>query len=343
MTKRILIVRLSAIGDCILSVPVLNAIRRNFPTSRIGWVIERGASQLIQGHSALDDLFVVSKQTFQSPRRLWTLVAELRRWKPDTTIDLQGLTKSSIIAWLSGAKNRLGLQRDQFDGRELSCILNNRLYVPDSEHIVHRSLELLRLLGVNDTSIAYDLPEKEEDVRFAQRTIESMQIEGRFAIINVGAGWVSKVWPASRYAFVAKHIGEHWGIPSIVVWSGDQEKKWADAVVADSAGHASIAPPTTLLQLGCLIRSACLFVGSDTGPMHLSVAVGTSTVGLIGPMPIARVAPLGSQNVGLQNARLLRASDRKTDCGPMLSIDVDQVVQVCDQLLARQLAAKQAC
>ena len=343
MTKRFLIVRLSAIGDCILSVPVLNALRRNFPNSRIGWVVERSSAQLIQGHTALDDLFVVSKQTFQSPRKLWTLAAELRRWKPDTTLDLQGLTKSSLLAWLSGAKNRLGLHRGQFDGRELSCFLNNRLYMPESTHIVHRSLELLRLLAVNDSAIEYDLPEQEQDASFAARTVESMQIEGRFAIINVGAGWVSKIWPASRYASVAKHIGEHWGVPSIVVWSGDQEKVWADKVVAESAGHAMIAPNTTLPQLSSLIRSASLFVGSDTGPMHLSVALTTPTVGLIGPMPIERVGPLGSQSVAIQNTQLLTSSNRKTDCGPMLSIGTVEVIRACDQLMDRHLSAKQAC
>ncbi len=343
MAKRILIVRLSAIGDCILSVPVLNAIRRKFPDARIGWVIERASAQLIQGHSALDDLIVVSKQTFQSPRKLWTLAGKLRSWKPDTTIDLQGLTKSSLVAWLSGAKNRIGFHRDLFDGRELSCFFNNCLYLPESKHIVERSLELLRLLGVNDTSITYDLPEQENDAVFAEQTVESMQLQGRFAIINVGAGWVSKVWPSARYAQVAKHLGEHWGIPSLVVWAGEKEKQAADAVAAESQGHAFVAPSTTLSQLGSLIRCASLFVGSDTGPMHLSVAVGTPTIGLIGPMPSERVSPIGTHHVGIQNTRLLKASQRKTDCSPMLSIETNQVTNVCDQLLDRLIIAKQAC
>ena len=114
MAKRILIVRLSAIGDCILSVPVLNSIRRNFPDARVGWVIEPASSQLIRGHSALDDLFTVSKRVFKSPQELWTLVAKLRKWKPDITIDLQGLTKSSLIAWLTGAKSPSWIPSRQF-------------------------------------------------------------------------------------------------------------------------------------------------------------------------------------------------------------------------------------
>lgn len=342
MTKRILIVRLSAIGDCILSVPVLNSIRRNFPDARIGWVIERAPSQLIQDHSALDEMFIVSKRAFKSPRELLALATNLRQWKPDTTIDLQGLTKSSLIAWLSGAKSRLGFHRDKFDGRELSCFLNNRLYKPESEHLVDRGLELLRLLGVHDSKVAFDLPEQEINSSFAEQTVASLQLEGRFAIINVGAGWVSKIWPSNRYATIAKHLGEHWGMPCLVVWSGEKEKFTAEQVVAGSGGHATLSPATTLSQLGSLIRRSSLFVGSDTGPMHLSVANGTPTIGLIGPMPIARVGPYGTNNAGVQNVRLMTASARKTDCTPMLSISSEEVMRVCDQLMDRCLLARRA-
>ena len=342
MAKRILIVRLSAIGDCILSVPVLNSIRRNFPDARVGWVIEPASSQLIRGHSALDDLFTVSKRVFKSPQELWTLVAKLRKWKPDITIDLQGLTKSSLIAWLTGAKSRLGFHRDNFDGRELSCFLNNRLFAPESEHIVDRNLELLKLLGVNDSKVSFDLPEQASDSIFAERTVASLQLQGRFAIINVGAGWVSKIWPSDRYASIAKHLGVHWGMPSLVVWSGEQEKIAAEQVVAGSNEHATLAPATTLSQLGSLIRRASLFVGSDTGPMHLSVAIGTPTIGLIGPMPIERVCPYGENNVGIQNTGLLPGSDRKTDCVPMRSISTEEVLQACDQLMDRSFLARRA-
>jgi len=342
MAKRILIVRLSAIGDCILSVPVLNSIRRNFPDARIGWVIEPASSQLIRGHSALDDMFIVSKRAFKSPHELWTLVAKLRKWKPDITLDLQGLTKSSLIAWLSGAKSRLGFHRDNFEGREMSCFLNNQLYSPESLHIVDRNLELLRLLGVNDSKVSFDLPEQASDSIFAERTVSSLRLEGRFSIINAGAGWVSKIWPSDRYASIAKHLGTHWGMRSLVLWSGEQEKFAAEQVVAGSNGFSTLAPETTLSQLGSLIRRASLFVGSDTGPMHLSVAIGTPTIGLIGPMPIERVCPYGRNNVGIQSIRLLKGSNRKTECVPMQSISTDEVQQACNRIMDRCYLAKYA-
>ena len=177
---------------------------------------------------------------------------------------------------------------------------------------------------------------------FAEQTVASLQLEGRFAIINVGAGWVSKIWPSNRYATIAKHLGEHWGMPCLVVWSGEKEKFTAEQVVAGSGGHATLSPATTLSQLGSLIRRSSLFVGSDTGPMHLSVANGTPTIGLIGPMPIARVGPYGTNNAGVQNVRLMTASARKTDCTPMLSISSEEVMRVCDQLMDRCLLARRA-
>jgi len=335
MPQRILIVRLSAIGDSILSVPVLNSLRRNFPSAKIGWVIERPSSQLIQGHTALDEMFVISKRTLKSPRELWSLVQRLRQWKPDVTIDLQGLTKSALIAWLSGAKSRIGFHLSPFDGRELSTLLNNRLFRSESKHIVDRGLELLGLLGISDSQVEFDLPETDSDADFAARVLVGKSMTERFAMINVGAGWPSKIWPSSRYASIAQHLGRHWGVPSLVVWSGDQERAAAEVVVEESGGHATLAPATSLCQLRSLIRRACLFVGSDTGPMHLSVAVGTPTIGMIGPMPLERVVPYGAANIGIQRDSLasFNSSDRKKDCRPMLSITVDDVQQACDTVM----------
>jgi heptosyltransferase-1 len=337
MFKRILIVRLSAIGDSLLSVPVLTTLRRHFQDAQLAWVTEKASAQLLQNHFALDELFIVSKRTFKNPRELWALSRKLREWKPDTTIDLQGLTKSSLVAWLSGAKNRCGFHRGPFDGRELSTWFNNCLFQSDADHIIDRGLQLLGLLGINDRKVTFDLPDTPQENEFADQTLRDLQFEGRFAIINVGAGWPSKIWPSDRYAGVASHLGCHWGVPSLVVWSGESERIAAEQVVLQSNGNAQMAPATNLLQLRCLIRRSCLFVGSDTGPMHLSVAVGTPTIGMIGPMPIERVGPYGANNVGIQKERLpeSRRSERKTNSNPMHSIQIEDVTRACDNLMER--------
>lgn len=337
--QRILIVRLSAIGDTILSVPVLNALRQSYPDAKIAWVTEKASSQLIQGHAALDQLFVTDKRAFKSLRQFWRLAKSIRQWQPDLTIDLQGLTKSALLSWFSGAGRRIGFERDVFDGRELSTYLNNQCLRPSSKHMIDRGLELLHLLGVQASQVSFDLPETESEIEFAETTVRKLELTNRFAILNVGAGWPSKIWPSARYADVANHLWEHWGLNSLVVWSGEQEHAAALEVVSRTNGNAMLAPATNLVQLRGLIRRAILFVGSDTGPMHLSVALGTPTVGMIGPMPIERVGPYGPNHVGVQVERLgeSQSSERKSNRLPMLSILPSHVIVGVDQLMRKSM------
>ncbi len=336
MEQRILIVRLSAIGDVVLSTPVLCALRKAFPKARLGWVVERAGAQLLEGHQDLDDLIVLSKDAFRSVGNFYRAVKEIRRWQPTATIDLQGLTKSSLLAFASGAPLRYGFDKGDFDGRELSRWLNNRCIQPQSSHIVERGLELIQLLGAETTKIEYRLPEEDADSRFADSVVKNQCLDQPFAIVNVGAGWPSKIWPSDRYAAVARYLYSQWGLMSLVLWSGDAERTAAEAVVQQSDGCAELAPATSLKQLRSLIRHAKIFVGSDTGPMHLSVAVETPTVGMIGPMPIERVGPIGQQNRGVQCETLPRSlkSQRKTDCKPMLSIQVEDVCNACGTILS---------
>lgn len=336
MEQRILIVRLSAIGDVVLSTPVLCALRKAFPKAKLGWVVERAGAQLLEGHQDLDDLIVLSKDAFRSVGNFYRAVKEIRRWQPTATIDLQGLTKSSLLAFASGAPLRYGFDKGDFDGRELSRWLNNRCIQPRSSHIVERGLELIQLLGAETTKIEYRLPEDDADSRFAKSVVKNHCLDQPFAIVNVGAGWPSKIWPSDRYAAVARYLSSQWGLMSLVLWSGDAERTAADAVVQQSDGCAALAPATSLKQLRSLIRHAKIFVGSDTGPMHLSVAVETPTVGMIGPMPLERVGPIGQQNRGVQCETLPRSlkSQRKTDCKPMLSIQVDDVCNACGTILS---------
>jgi lipopolysaccharide heptosyltransferase I len=336
--ERILIVRLSAVGDTILSLPILCALRRQFPDSKIAWVVGAGASELLRGHEDLDELFVLSKQSLASAKAYSQFLATIRSWKPDTVIDAQGLTKSAWIARCSGATRRIGLRRSEFEGRELSTWLNNILVAPKHQHVVLRGLELLEPLGIQAPRVEYKVP---RDPSVAARVENQLRSSGAldacedWGIINVGAGWPSKIWPTERYACVAKHLGERWSLRTWVAWGGDQEHRIAQEVVEGSSGWAKMMPATQLAELAEWIRHAKLFVGSDTGPMHLSVAVGTPTVALIGPMPSERVGPLGSEHVTVQRERLTlkQRANRKSDMRPMLSIQVDDVIQGCDAII----------
>ncbi|HEV3416806.1 MAG TPA: glycosyltransferase family 9 protein [Pirellulales bacterium] len=338
MSPNILIVRLSAVGDAVHGLPVLCALRDSFPRARLTWVVEERAAAVVRDHAALDRLITVPRGWLRNPVAVLRLRRELRRVRPEIALDLQGLTKSAMVAWLSGAGLRIGFARPE--GRELSRVLNNRLITTSATHVVDRYLELLGPLGIARPSVRFDLPRHAEDEATVARYIRERGLGSGFAVINPGAGWPSKRWPVERLAAVARHLGQRRHLPTVVAWGGKEEWALADRIITTSAGAAHMAPQTTLGELAELARRARLFVSADTGPLHIAAAVGTPCVGLFGPMPAERNGPYGEQHIALQNARLEGSSRsrRTASDDSMRAISVEEVGSACNQILDRQLA-----
>ena len=332
--RRVLIIRLSAIGDVIHGLPVLCALREQFPDVRIAWLVEGGASTLLEGHPALDELIRVPRGWLRSPATVWRLCRQLREFGPDLTVDVQGLTKSAIPAWLSGARFRIGFGCE--NGRELSRWLNNIHVRSTATHIIDCNLQLLQPLGIQRATARFDLPERADDAWAIERIIRELGVEERFAVINVGAGWTSKLWRMDRFAAVARQLARKHAMPTVVVWAGPQERAWAEEVVAGGSGFAKLAPSTTLTELAALVRRAALFIGSDTGPLHLAAAVGTPCVGLFGPKPAERNGPYGPGHIVLQAARPSNARRQRSSTSRALmdAISVEMVCQACERILA---------
>lgn len=332
---RILIVRLTAIGDVLHGLPVLCALRDHLPGAELGWIVEGRASCLLEGHPALDRLIAAPRHWLKSLRAVRQVRREVRRFAPDVTVDVQGLTRSAVAAWLSGAKRRIGFGCEK--GRELSPWLNNELVRSTAPHIIDANLELLRPLGIEEPEVRFDLPETEADRQSCGETLDRLGQSGPFALINVGAGWPSKLWRMERYGAVARHLGRRWGLPTLVVWAGTEERAAATAVVTQSDSCAVMAPETSLRELAALCRQATLFVGSDTGPLHLAAAVGTPCVGLYGPMPAERNGPYGPQHIAIQKATYQggRHGRRQAPRSLMDAISVEDVCGACDEILDR--------
>jgi lipopolysaccharide heptosyltransferase I len=330
--SRILIVRLSAVGDVVHGLPVLNALRGALPQAFLAWVVEQRAAALLGGHQSLDELIVVPRGWLKSPAAVWQLRRRLRAMRFDLTIDLQGLTKSAVAAWLSGARRRIGFGGT--NGRELSPWLNNQRVVATARHVIDCNLELLQPLGIESPEVRFDLPESPNDQATADEIISRLGLGSRFAVINPGAGWPSKLWPPERFALVAEHLGRL-GVPTLVVWGGEQEHEWASQIVAGSHGCGQLAPPTSLTELAALARRASLFVASDTGPLHIAAAVGTPCVGLYGPMSGQRNGPYGPRHVILQPCQFEGTSRQRRNAPPelMAAITPEMVCQACDGVL----------
>lgn len=332
---RILICRLSAIGDSILTMPLLCSLRDRFPRAFLAWVVEPAAAPLLQNHPCLDKLIVAPKAWLKSPAAICQVRRRLRELAFDIAIDPQSLTKSAAAGWLSGTRLRIGFQAPR--GRELAVWLNNNLVQPSASHLVDAQLELLQPLGIERPRVRFAVPRDETAERKMDGVLRTVHLRCPFATINVGAGWDSRLWPTARYGRVAKHLGQTRMMPSLVVWSGERERAWAEEVVAASGGHALLAPPTSLTELCAVMRRARMFLGSDTGPMHLAAAVGTPCVTLFGTTRPEQSGPYGSQHVCVQQRYQAGSSRqrRRAANNAMCDISVETVCEACEVLLQR--------
>ena len=330
---RILIARMSAIGDTILTLPVACALRAHFPDAFLAWVVEEKSAAMVLGHPCLDQVLVLPRGWFTSPRGLWAARTSLRALRVDTTVDCQGLTKSALACWLSGARRRIGLHGEH--GRELSPWLNNQLIDTRRSHVIDRSLELLTPLGIEQPAVQWQLPIDDGARQRMREAVARLGLTGPYAVINPGATWSSRLWEMDRFGSVAQHLGTKHGLPTLVVWGGTRERVAAEQIVAGSGGHAVLAPPSSLLELGALIEGGRLFLSADTGPLHMAVAVGTPSIGLCGTTRPEDSGPYGSPHVALQVEYHggSHKERRRADNRAMRLITVDIVCRQCDALL----------
>ncbi len=273
-SPRILLVRLSAIGDVIHAMPVACALRERFPQAYFAWAVEQRAGELIEGHLAIDQRLVLPRGWLRSPGSVCQLRKQLKDLAFDMAIDAQGLTKSAVVAWLSGAKRRIGMGGRW--GREISRWLNNELVDTDGLHAIERGLKLLEPLGIQSPTVRFDVPAAAVDQNAVAELIQRLGLNDGFVLVASGAGWPSKLWPVERYAAVAAYVGRRWNLPSLLIWGNDAERARAEQIIAAAEGHALLCPKITLLQVAAVARRARFVIGSDTGPLHLAAAAGAT-------------------------------------------------------------------
>jgi len=341
-SPRILVVRLSAIGDIIQCLPIACALRERFPDAFLAWAVESQGESLLQGHEAIDQLITLPRGWLKSLSGVWRLRRLLHDLRFDIAIDAQGLTKAAVLAWLSGAPRRIGFC-DPW-GRELSRWFNTEIVDTPGPRVVQQNLQLLRPLGVVSPVVRFQVPDHPHDRQTADRVLRETGLQRGYVMMNPGAGWPSKLWPANRFGEVATYLGSIRNVPTLVVQGRrDTEVAMAQQIVAHSQGHAHLAPKTTLAELAALARRAKLFIGSDTGPLHLAAAVGTPCVGLYGPWPCEVHGPCGSQHILIQKARYAGSTRQRRNAPPQImeAISAEDVCEACDKIL--DAAAKGSC
>lgn len=329
--RTILLVKLSAIGDVLHGVPAAVAIKDAFPAARVGWVVEGRSADVLEGHRGIDRIFRLPRGWMKRPAEILRLARDLRAFKADVTIDMQGLLKSATVSLLAGSRIRIGHARPE--AREGSWLVTNHPVAPSAAHVVARNCGLLAPLGIGATSPRFDMPRWPQARTRMEAWIDSLGPGAPPVLVNPGAGWPSKLWSEDRFAAVAARLRDEQGRRVVVVWGGAREQGMAERIAA--AGGAIVAPQTSLQDLGELCRLSSLLISSDTGPLHLAAAVGTPCVGLFGPVPATRNGPWGDGHITCEPPASARPAwhDRKTDTLSMAAIGVDSVVAAATELL----------
>ncbi len=318
---RILLVRLGAFGDIVHTLPL--AAELAAAGHHLGWLCEDRWACLLEGSPAVAGIHRLPRKVMRTaplPYRLATLqrlVRELRHSRYDLVIDAQGLAKSGILAALAGAKRRLAHAPPR--ARELSW-LGAKTVPATAEHVIDQQLGLLAGLGIAPPEAwRFPLPAWEAERTWARRWLDEHGLD-RAWMINVGAGWPTKVWPEERLQACAAACRER---PALLLWGSPSERAVAERIAA--ATSVAMAPDTTIPQLAGLLDRAAVLISGDTGPLHLARALGTPAVGLFGPVPMARNGPRGPawRNLQAPGAAWERHDASKVD---MSAITVDMVL-----------------
>jgi len=351
--ESLLVVRLSAMGDIIHTVPAVAALRAAFPHATLGWLMEERWAELLctlryprAGQRAAERPLVDRVHTvnlgrwrrelvsFNTWQQMAVGLSELRGVKYDAAIDFQGAVRSALLARWSGAPVVYG---DAQPRENAASMFYTRLVEASGRHVVEQALDLAQAVIRSPIAEVRTEKQAEPEIEFpvdpdAEKKIADLTADvTRFAILNPGAGWGAKQWPVERYGRVAKELAGD-GICSVVNY-GPGEDELATAVVNASNGAARKIS-CSIADLIALTRRASLLIGGDTGPMHLASALKIPVVAIFGPTNPARNGPFGTRSIVLRSASSLTDHSRRDEPEQgLLEITPEEVVSAARNLL----------
>jgi heptosyltransferase-1 len=363
----LLIVRLSAMGDIIHTLPAAAALRQAFPHITLGWLVEERWAELLctlryprSGPRSLqrplvDRIHTVntaewrrSPLSFNTWQRMAVGLSDLRGIRYDGAIDFQGAVRSALLARWSSAAIVYGEAQPRENAA--SMFYTRRIALnTNGTHVVEQAVALADtvissgIATTKDSSNAGTATGAAQiQVEFpvdpdAEKKIAALVADGNdFAILNPGAGWGAKMWPVERYGQVAKELAKD-GLRSLINY-GPREEELAAAVETASEGAARKIS-CSISELIALTRRARLFIGGDTGPMHLAAALKIPVVAIFGPTNPARNGPLGTRSIVLRSAmsQTDHTRHREPEQG-LLEITVEEVVSAARKLLRDRFA-----
>ncbi len=338
-------------GDIIHTLPAVTALRRVFPEATLGWIVEECWAELLctlpeprsgprsvrrplvdQVHTVNTKFWRKSLFSIQTWEQIAAGLSELRAQRYQVAVDFQGAVRSALLARWSGAPVVFGTTQPR---ENVASMFYTRQIIARGNHVVEQNLSLAEAVARHPL----EMPKLEfpHDPVAEKKCEERLQQNiGDFALLNPGAGWGAKQWPAERYGHVARRLAQD-GVKSLINF-GPGEEALMRSVESASDGTAK-GIVCSLMELIAITRRARLFIGGDTGPMHLAAALGIPVVAIFGPTNPARNGPFGTRSIVLRSPASPTTHSRRAQPDPgMLEITADEVVAAARKLLGSDRA-----
>jgi len=343
---QILIVRLGSIGDIVHTLPSLAAIRRALPDAEISWVAERRSAEILRDNPLLDRLIeidtkalrrgLMSGETLRAPRQQLRL---LRASAFELALDFQGLIKSSMIARLSGARRVVGFAHEALREPASRLLLHDTVPIPERLHVIKKNLALAEAalkIPVPVSPDKFEFPIDLDDSHESEAA-RAAGIDRSYAVLNPGGGWPTKLWSAEKFGLLADELWDHFGLHSLVTY-GPGEDHLAERALSSSRSQKAKSVSVSLKAFCALVKGAEVYIGGETGPTHLAIAMRTPVVGLLGPTEWWRNGSPYPDDICVERTDIdCRENCHRRSCSKWIcmDIDVERVLHAVSERMAR--------
>lgn len=332
---RILLIRLGAVRDGLMTVPLAVDAKRIWPNSKLSWVVDGEMEYILQDHPRIDEVIRIEPNWLRRPRTWRHLKNLLSSKQFDLILDPQGVSKSALLGWISGCQNRLGF--DHPYSRELAAWLFTKKIRPTARHRVDAYRQLLTPWsdvqpGEGHFEVPADPIAAAKVRQLADRLFGTSQ---PWYAIYPGAIWNTATWPIERFAVVAQHMQNNFDMPGLVVWCGQHEQLIATVIAEQSEGSTKVAPKLNLKELVELCRQAKFVIAGDSDLLQIASSVCTPCISLHGPTWADEYGPYRLNEFAIQSPfpRLSKRSMRNGSNSSMQAIETEEVVYYVERLL----------
>jgi heptosyltransferase I len=327
---KILIVKLSSIGDIIHALPALANIRRETPGAEIGWTVDSRFAEILRGSTMIDHLIEIDSRSLRGGKVIEEMLLDIsKQFKPlrerkfDIALDMQGLLKSAAVARFSGAKKRWGFSRKDLREPASRFLYTDTVPIEPQTHVIRKNISLAsKALDIKPTEVDFEFPIFTTDDQKAEADAIAEKATGDFVILNPAGGWVTKLWHPEKYGELADMISEKLGLAPVVT-IGPGEEELGETVLKNSKSGKTTIAKTSLKGFYELAKRARLYVGGDTGPTHLAIAAKTPVVGIFGPTEWWRNGSTNPDDVCIERTDIhCRTDCHRRECSNWICMDI---------------------